>query len=450
MNKNDIITLSITSTSTDGYGIGRHNGMAVFVPNTAEGDIAEVKILKVKKNYAYGKAERLIEKSKHRIDSDCDVFAQCGGCVYRHITYEKECEIKTEKVADCINRIGGINLKPQKIIALENNIYGYRNKTQLPISENGNTGFFAVHSHRIIETDKCFLSPDIFNTVSKTVCDWIKKYKISVYNETEHRGLIRRLYLRMAKATDEIMVVLVINGNILPHSAELLNNLKNILGERLCSFQININKNNTNVILGDICKVLYGKSYITDILCDIKIQISPLSFYQINRDMTELLYKKAAEYAKPENKNIIDLYCGAGTIGLSMAKSAKSILGVEIIPQAVENARVNASENGIKNAEFICADATSAAQILAKKQIPADVVILDPPRKGCSEELLNTVAKSFSPERIVYISCDPSTLARDCKILNALGYSLKEYTPADLFPRTCHIECVCLLTKAPK
>ena len=253
--------------------------------------------------------------------------------------------------------------------------------------------------------------------------------------------------MRIGFATNEIMVVPVINGDTLPDSLELIEKLKSLLGEKLCSFQVNINKKDTNVILGDACKVLYGKSHITDVLCGVKVRISPLSFYQVNREMTEKLYKKAAEYIKPDGKNIIDLYCGAGTIGLSVADRAKTVIGVEIVPEAVEDAKQNAIDNEIENAEFICADAEKAAKQLSDRGITADAVFLDPPRKGCSEELLRTVANDFCPERIVYISCDPATLARDCAILKELNYTLKEYTPVDLFPRTHHVECCALLLR---
>ena len=446
MNKNDIIKLEITATSTDGVGIGRHDGLAVFVPNSCEGDEIEAKILKVKKNLAYAKIENIITPSEHRIISDCPVFSRCGGCVYRHITYKKEQEIKWQKVYDSIKRIGGIDIPPKPIMSADN-IYGYRNKAQLPISESGKTGFFATHSHRIIETDSCLLTPEIFGGISVEVEKWITEFAISVYNEAEHKGLLRHLYLRIAKATGQIMVVLVINGDTIPHCEELINQLKALLGESLKSVQININKKDTNVILGDKCRTLYGEDFITDILCGVKIRISALSFYQVNRDMTEKLYKKAAEYLEPDGKNIIDLYCGAGTIGLSMANRAKSVIGVEIIPEAVKDAKINAKENGINNAEFICGDAATAAVSLAKRKISSDAVILDPPRKGCSEELLKTVANDFSPERIVYISCDSATLGRDCKILATLGYTLIEYTPVDLFPRTQHCEAIALLIR---
>lgn len=446
MNKNDIITLTVTATSSEGVGIGRYDGLAVFVPNAAEGDEIKARILKVKKNLAYGKIEEILTPSLDRISPDCAVSQKCGGCVYRHITYKKECEIKENMVRNNINRLGGVALEPQPIMAAEE-IFGYRNKAQLPISKGGKTGFFAHHSHRIVETSDCLLTPEIFNEISKVFEGWIKEYNVPPYCEENGKGLLRHLYMRIAKATGEIMVVAVINGDKLPHSEELIIGLKELLGDKLKGVLININRQNTNVILGDKCETLYGDNYITDILCALKIRINPLSFYQINRDMTEKLYKKAAEYLKPDGKNIIDLYCGAGTIGLSMAEKAKSIIGVEIIPEAVADAKINAEQNGITNAEFICGDATYAAKELLHRGITADAVILDPPRKGCTEELLKTVANDFSPEKIVYISCDSATLARDTKILTTLGYNLMEYTPVDLFPRTHHVETVALLSR---
>lgn len=441
MNKNDEIILNIDGTSSDGYGVGRYDGIAVFVPLTTEGDVARVKILKVKRSYAYGKMIELLTPSQSRKEPDCDVFSQCGGCVYRHINYEKECEIKSAKVENNIRRIGGYDLKPQQIIKA-NRICRYRNKAQFPVSLNGNTGFYATHSHRIIESDDCLLQPEIFTRLCAAITEWIKKYNISVYNESTGKGLIRHVYLRIAEKTQQIMVVIIINGDSLDYSKELTDLLLNVAGNNLKSLQININKKDTNVILGDICKTIYGQDYITDILCDVEIRISPLSFYQVNRDMAEKLYQKAAEYAECENKTVLDLYCGAGTIGLSLAEKAKKIIGVEIIPDAVEDAKINAENNGIKNAEFICMDAAAAAKELAIRKLKPDVVIVDPPRKGCTSDLLNTIANDFSPERLVYVSCDSATLARDCAILRDLGYILKEYTPVDMFPATSHIETV--------
>lgn len=446
MKKNDYIDITFTATSAEGVAIGRHEGLVIFVPNGAEGDTAKVKILKVKKNMAFGKIEEIITPSDSRTKPDCAVSERCGGCVYRHITYKKECEIKWQKVKDAMERIGGVTFEPQPIIAAKNQV-GYRNKAQLPISENRKVGFFAKHTHRIIETNSCLLTPEIFSKISVLVENWCQESGVSIYNEETNSGLLRHLYIREAQKTGEIMVFLVINGNKLPAYEKLLSALKELLGDRLVSLGININRDKTNVILGNKCVTLYGKDFITDELCGVMVRISPLSFYQVNRDMCEILYKKAAEYLEPHNKTIIDLYCGAGTIGLSMANKAKNIIGVEIVPEAVEDAKLNAKNNNIKNAEFICSDSADAAKTLADRGITADAVILDPPRKGCEKSLLETVANNFKSEKIVYISCDVATLARDTAILETLGYTLKEYTPVDLFPRTHHIETVALFLR---
>ena len=446
MKKNDIVKIDIVDMTVDGSGVGKSDGMAIFVPLTAVGDTVNVRILKVKKNYAFGKVEEILVPSSSRIENDCPSFKSCGGCAYRHISYEKECEIKQNKVYSAIKRIGGIDLEPKAIIP-SNRVSHYRNKEQLPLSANGKFGFFAKHSHRVIECDSCKLQPEIFDKISAGVSEWITLYNIKPYNEENHTGLMRHLYIRMAEKTGEILVCAVINGEKLPKAEEFVSLLKEVCGENLKSVQINKNTEKTNVILGKECEVLYGKKYITDILCGVKVRISPLSFYQVNRDMAEQLYKKAAEYAECENKNVLDLYCGAGTIGLSMAKRAKSIVGVEIIPEAVEDAKINAQNNGIENARFICADATGAATLLKNEGYKPDVVIVDPPRKGCDEALLETIANGFSPERVVYVSCDSATLARDAKILEEKGYKLIEYTPVDLFPRTAHCEVAAIFAQ---
>lgn len=444
--KNDEFIIEITDVTNEGNGIGKYDGMAVFVPLTAIGDSVKVRAIKVKKSYAIGKAMEIIKPSPDRIENDCDAFNKCGGCVFRHISYEAECKLKENKVYEAIKRIGSVDMKPESIIAADN-ICGYRNKAQYPVSSEGKAGFYAFHSHRIIPCGDCSLQPKIFAEMVNATEGWIKENNISIYSEENHSGLLRHIYLRIAQATNEIMFTAVINGDTLPCADGLIEKLLSVCGESLKSVQLNINKEDTNVILGNTCKVLFGSGYITDILCGVKVRLSPLSFYQVNRTMAEKLYNKAAEYAEPKNKKILDLYCGAGTIGLSMAKEAESIIGVEIIPEAVEDARFNARENGIKNAEFICADAADAAQKLAERSIKTDVIIVDPPRKGCSKELIETIANSFSPERVVYVSCDPATLARDIKIFGELGYELKEYTPVDLFPRTSHVECCALLCR---
>ncbi len=446
MKKNDEIILEIDGYTSEGSGVGHIDGMAVFVPLAAKGDTVHAKILKVKKSYAFGKIIEVLTPSNDRTTPDCPVFSRCGGCVYRHISYKSECEIKSEKVYNCIKRIGGIDMAPQDIVCADNT-FGYRNKAQYPLSQNANVGFFGTHSHRVIECENCLLQPEIFENICRVITNFLKQNNISIYNEEAHTGLVRHIYLRFGAKTNEIMVVLVINGDTLPFADVLTKELKTLLGKTLKSVQLNINKKDTNVILGDKCITLFGDTYITDILCGVKVRISPLSFYQVNRDMAEKLYKKAAEYADVVGKTVLDLYCGAGTIGLSMAKTAKKIIGVEIIPDAVKDAKINAEINGITNAEFICGDAATAAKQLAKRGEKPDVVIVDPPRKGCEESLLNTIANDFSPERIVYVSCDPSTLARDIAVLTTLGYKLVEYTPVDMFPRTSHVECAAKLIR---
>lgn len=449
MQKNDLIEIKITDIASDGSGVGRCGGAVVFVPLTAAGDLVRVKILKVKKNCAYARLEEIVSPSPDRTANGCNAFRQCGGCVFRHISYSAELRHKYNKVYECMKRIGGIDLKPQPIIPSPKT-EGYRNKAQYPVSPNGAVGFFAPRSHRIIPCGGCALQPEAFGRIADSFSDWIRAHDISVYDETSHRGLIRHLYIRIAEKTDEIMVCAVINGDTLPFAEDLTARLKSVCGDALKSLQYNINRENTNVILGSECRVVYGQEFITDILCGLKIRLSPLSFYQVNRSAAEILYAKAAEYASPQGKDILDLYCGAGTIGLSMAGKARSVIGAEIIPEAVKDARFNATLNGIKNAEFLCADAARAAEELALRGVTPGAVIADPPRKGLSPELIKTVSQKISPPRIVYISCDPATLARDAKLFTAEGYSLAEYTPLDMFPRTAHVETAALFTRAAK
>lgn len=444
MQKNQEIIINITDITNEGSGVGKFEGMAVFVPNTAVGDTVLAKVLKVKKSYAFAKALEILEPSSDRCEIDCPYFLKCGGCAFRHISYEAEIKLKENKVYEAIKRIGGIDMKPQPIIF--DKALRYRNKAQYPIDSLGKAGFYAFHSHRIVPLDDCLLEPIEFKSIISVIENWIKKNSISVYNEENGKGLIRHIFIRKAEKTNEIMVALVINSDDISQKDELINELLKE-NSNIKSIGLNINKNRTNVILGNFSRTIYGEDHIVDILCGIKVRLSLLSFYQVNRDMAEKLYNKAFEYAKPENKTVLDLYCGAGTIGLSMAREAKNIIGVEIIPEAVKDAEFNAKNNGIENARFICGDAAKAAEKLAEENIKTDVVIVDPPRKGCSEELIKTIADKFSPDRVVYVSCDPATLARDIKIFSEKGYALKEYTPADLFPKTSHIETAALLER---
>ncbi len=447
VNKNDEFKLNITGYTSEGGGVGHFNGQAIFVENTAVGDEILCHIIKAKKTYAIGKAVKIIKPSKKRIEPECSAFKSCGGCSFAHIKYEEELNLKEQKVKDAFTRIGGLSPEFKPIVPSPSTVR-YRNKAQYPVRrENGiiNIGFYAKKSHRVIDGGDCLLQPEEFTKITDVVRDWINRNNVTVYSENTEIGLIRHIYLRKAFATGEIMVCLVANGNKIPESDDLLNNLKEINGFK--TLVLNVNKENTNVVLGKECISLYGDGYIEDILCGVKIKLSPLSFYQVNRDGAELLYGKAKEYAAPTgNEDILDLYCGTGTIGLSMANDVKSLIGVEITPEAIVDAKKNAENNNISNARFICGDASIAANMLKEEGIKPQTVILDPPRKGCAEELLHTVSE-ISPEKIVYVSCDPATLARDCKRLEALGYTVQEVTPVDMFPRTAHVETVALLTR---
>ena len=465
MRKNDIIELAVTGATAEGSGVGRHEGMAVFVPGGAEGDLLRVRIVKVLKNLAYSRLEKILRPSPDRVEPDCPAAGQCGGCVFRHISYEAEQRIKRQRVADALRRIGGFTIEPRELLFAQGEPRtGYRNKAQYPVGTvEGVTGtaaarfqpegslsigFYAPRSHRIVNCRNCRLQPPEFAAALPAVEKWAAEQAVTVYDEKTGRGLIRHIYLRKAFATGQVMAALVINGTDLPKPQRLVELLREAVGEHLVSVQLNLNQADTNVVLGKEYRVLYGSDHILDELCGLRVRISPLSFYQVNREMAERLYRKAAEYAQPAGKVLLDLYCGAGTIGLSMAEKARRVIGVEAVPQAVEDARRNAEINGIQNARFICADAAEAAEKLAAEGIRPDVVLVDPPRKGCSPALLRCIGENFAPQRLVYVSCDPATLARDCKILAGYGYKLLEATPVDLFPGTAHVETVCLLSKS--
>ncbi len=453
MKKNDIIRLDIFDMTADGSGVGKaDDGTVVFVPDTAVGDICDVKILKVKKNLSYGKIEKIITPSDDRVEPVCPVSSRCGGCVYRHMSYDAELKVKHKKVFDAVTRIGKVHGENVKDIigADKERTDRYRNKAQIPVSFNKNgeveLGFYSRHSHRIADCDDCLLSPKIFTEISTDFRDFVSKYPYLIYNEEKHSGKIRHLYLRVGEETNEVMVCVVVNGRNFEHQEEFFNSIIEKYSE-VKSIVINVNKEKTNVILGEENIVLYGKGSITDVLCGLKFELSPLAFYQVNRIQAQKLYEKAREYAQLKSDDVlVDLYCGTGTIGLTMAKECKELIGIEIIPQAIENAKENAKNNGIENARFICGDAQKAAQELEHKGVTPDVIVVDPPRKGLTEKLIDTIV-AMSPKRVVYVSCDPATLGRDLKQFEDNNYSVKEITPVDLFPRTAHVESVALLEK---
>lgn len=454
LKKNDKIKLEITGITAQGSGVGRTDGLAVFVPFTAIGDEIVCHIVKVKPSHAYGRVDTIIKASPDRNqngDDGCSVFGRCGGCVWRHIGYDAELKYKRQIVADALLRIGGIDIEPRPIAGADSP-EGYRNKAQYPVARGEHRpliGFYAPRSHRVVEQHNCRLQPPLFADIVDTVARWAKKYGVEPYDEVSGKGLLRHIYIRRAEATDQVMAGLVCTSGKIPHADILIDALKSSV-PGLASLMVNLNREKTNVILGNSEFVLWGRDYITDELCGLRFNLSMRSFYQVNRCQAQRLYTLAAEAATlNDKKTVLDLYCGAGTIGLSMANRVKQVIGVEILSSAVEDAIRNAEQNGIKNARFICADAAEAASRLKAEGVKPDVVILDPPRKGCDEQLIATVA-GMSPESIVYVSCDPATLARDLKRFDTLGYKTQTVTPVDMFPRTEHVECVVLMSRVEK
>lgn len=447
LEKNKCYISEITGITAEGNGICRIENMVVFVPNTAVGDKLSVKIVKVLKKYSFGIIDKIIIPSEDRIESDCAVSKKCGGCIFRHISYEAECRIKQDIVVNSLKRIGGLNPQFDEFVSCDN-ISHYRNKAQYPVALiNGKAqcGFYAPRSHNLIPVTNCDLQPVIFKKITEYIMEYINKESISVYSEITGEGDIRHLYLRQGQYSKEIMVCIVARRNI----ADKLFKLKSISSQlkNIVSIVLNINPDNTNVILGKECITIYGSDTITDTMCGNTIQISPLSFYQVNTLQAEKLYEKALSYADPdENSVLVDLYCGTGTIGLSMARKVKKVIGIEIINEAIDNAKINARNNNIFNAEFFCGDAGKILTQLIHSGCKPDILVIDPPRKGCSIDTLKTIIDA-SPEKIVMISCNPATAARDLKWLSENGYSVSKACGVDMFPRTGHVECVVLMSR---
>ena len=439
MNKNDIFEIEITGMTEDGSGVGRAEGLAVFVPYTIIGEKVRVLITKVLKTYAFAKLLEVIEPSENRLKSECPYFYKCGGCQLWHMDYSAELEYKQKKVEDAILRIGKIDTEVSPIVGCDLT-ERYRNKVQLPVSENG-IGFYRRNSHDVIDMDDCLLQTEQAKKIVDIVRDWIKKYEIKAYDEKENNGILRHIYLREGK--EGVLLTLVVTDKDVPNINKLINSLKtDVVG-----IVLNINSKNTNVVLGRENITVFGKGTLADKIGDVEFEISPNSFYQVNALQTYKLYDIARNMvALKGNETLWDMYCGIGTIGQFMASKAGRIVGVEIVPEAIEDAKKNAVRNNIKNAEYYCGAAEDLADGLIKKGLKPDVVILDPPRKGCDEKLLNTVVGA-NPERIVYVSCKPSTLARDLKYLTEKGYNVKKIVPVDMFPRTSHVECCVLLCR---
>lgn len=447
LHKNDDVQIEIDGVTSEGSGVGRYEGMAVFVRGAVPGDVINAHIIKASKNYAVGIIGSILQPSPSRIESDCP-FSSCGGCSFRNMTYDAELKYKYDRVREALHRIGGIDIQPQEITGADN-LYGYRNKAQYPVSISGGemkAGFYAYKSHRLVPCENCLLQPEEFQKGIDAFAEWAKMSGVTSYDEKTGKGILRHIYFRKGVATGDVMACAVINAEDIKNK-ELLISLLRERVKGLKSVVLNINKENTNVVLGSRCKTVWGDGYITDVLLGKRFIISPLSFYQVNHAQCEKLYTRAREYAQLSgSETLLDLYCGVGTVGLTMADGAKRLIGIEIVPQAVENAKENARINSVTNSEFFCADAAEGAKILKNRGIKPDVIIVDPPRKGCDNALLDVIA-DMSPRRIVYISCDCATLARDLAILREKNYFVQKATPVDMFPRTPHVETVALLTR---
>ena len=454
MKKNDTTIITIEDIGVNGEGIGKVDGYPLFVKDAIIGDTVEAKVTKPKKTYAYARMMKVLEPSPHRVEAKCPVSRQCGGCQIQEMSYERQLEFKEKKVKGNLERIGGFSTEfieeiMEPICGMEEPFY-YRNKAQFPMGTDKEgkiiTGFYAGRTHQIIPQTDCALGVPVNKEILEKIVAFMNEYNVSAYEEETGKGLVRHVLIRYGFRTKEIMVCLVVNGDNIPQSEKLVETLAQIEG--MTSISISINKERNNVIMGKTVKVLWGQGYITDYIGDVKYQISPLSFYQVNPVQTEKLYGQALEYAGLEgNETVWDLYCGIGTISLFLAQKAKSVYGVEIVPQAIDDAKQNAKINGCTNTEFFVGRAEEVLpRAYEKHQVYADVIVVDPPRKGCDESLLNTMVQ-MKPERIVYVSCDSATLARDLKILCESGYQLEKARCVDMFPMTVHVETVCLLLK---
>ena len=463
------LELTIEDMGVDGEGIGKVKGAALFVKDAILGDVVRVKIMKMKKNYGYARLLEIVKPSPYRVEPKCPYHRQCGGCQIQAVDYAQQLKFKENKVRNNLKRIGGFAVQdPEErgeglainpVIGMEEP-YFYRNKAQFPIGtdKEGNivTGFYASRSHNIIPNRKCYLGVDLNEKVLDRVISFMEAYHIPAYDETTGKGLVRHVLVRVGFTTKEIMVCLVLNGRTVPHPEALVEKLKELEG--MTSITTNVNEKNTNVILGEEVISLWGQDYITDYIGGIKYQISPLSFYQVNPVQTEKLYGTALEYAGLTGKETVwDLYCGIGTISLFLAQKAKQVYGVEIAAPAIADARNNARINGIENVEFFVGKAEEVLPEFYEKgmnngnaesedMLHPDVIVVDPPRKGCDEKCLETIVK-IKPERVVYVSCDSATLARDLKFLCGQGYEVKKVQPVDMFPHTGHVETVCLLNR---
>ena len=445
--KNASLTLEITGYTAEGMGVARWEGRVVFIPGTILGERWEVQLLKIKTNVAWGRAVRLLAPSPERVELDCPLAGRCGGCQYRHMTYEEELRAKRQRVQDALSRVGGVSLELPQVLGAETPLR-YRNKVQFPVAQEKRglaVGYYRARSHDVLDVDDCLLQPEAVTTLRRAFKGWMERYRVPAYDEGTCQGLIRHLYVRTNQAGEALCCV-VANGTRLPHAPELVQSLRQAV-PTLAGLVLNTNTKDTNVILGPNYRTIWGRDFLEEGLCGMTFRLSVPSFFQINRAQTERLYAQALEFAGLTGREtVLDLYCGIGTISLALAQRAGQVIGAEIVPEAVQDAQANAARNQVDNARFLCGDAGEAAFQLAAEGVRPQVICVDPPRKGLAPEVPEILA-SMAPERIVYVSCDPATLARDVKRFGELGYPAVKARAVDLFPRTAHVETVVLLSK---
>lgn len=444
LEKGSVYTAVIDGYSSEGLGIARVNGAVVFVPHAVRGEEIDLRITKVMKTSCAGEIVKIHNPSPERMEPECPYAGKCGGCAYRHLTYPEELWAKRQRVQDALTRIGGLDLTVEEILGAKNPEH-YRNKSQYPVGADGSIGFFQARTHKVVPIRRCLIQTEAADRTAQAVGEWMRRYKISAYDETTGKGLVRHVCVRVNRKGESLCCV-VVNGNKVPREPELAAYVTAAVPHTV-GVLLNSNTRRGNVVLGDKYRTLFGRNYLMDTLCGLEFKLSMPSFYQVNRDQAEVLYGKALEFAGlTGNETVLDLYCGIGTITLCLAKAAKRVIGAEIVPPAIRDAKENALRNHIENAEFFCGDAADIAAKLESDGLRPDVVTVDPPRKGLAPEVIASVA-AMGPEKVVYVSCDPATLGRDVKIFREFGYEAKRAAAVDMFPGTAHVETVCLLSK---
>ena len=444
LEKGSVYTAVIDGYSSEGLGIARVNGAVVFVPHAVRGEEIDLRITKVMKTSCAGEIVKIHNPSPERMEPECPYAGKCGGCAYRHLTYPEELWAKRQRVQDALTRIGGLELTVEEILGAKNPEH-YRNKSQYPVGADGSIGFFQARTHKVVPIRRCLIQTEAADRTAQAVGEWMRRYKISAYDETTGKGLVRHVCVRVNRKGESLCCV-VVNGNKVPREPELAAYVTAAVPHTV-GVLLNSNTRRGNVVLGDKYRTLFGRNYLMDTLCGLEFKLSMPSFYQVNRDQAEVLYGKALEFAGlTGNETVLDLYCGIGTITLCLAKAAKRVIGAEIVPPAIRDAKENALRNHIENAEFFCGDAADIAAKLESDGLRPDVVTVDPPRKGLAPEVIASVA-AMGPEKVVYVSCDPATLGRDVKIFREFGYEAKRAAAVDMFPGTAHVETVVLLSK---